>query len=151
MYPAAFTRTVASVLDDMHFDKIIDQLQDRKYISKAHLRRSLQACAENSLNHTIQGFENRRLLPDRHVVAEVDRSQNLSVQQLHAPECRRELEETITTSYDNRTPNQQEREDIFETGESDENLTEKPLLDESHLEDSDDESDTELKQIVTSL
>lgn len=149
MYPGAFTRTVALILDGMPLDNVIDQLVERKLISKAHLKRPLQACAEKIQKHTIQGFENCRLSTE-HQMAAGGHSQNLREQELHIPKCRRELGETIITSYDDRNLNQKEREDLYVPYESEENPTEYSLL-EAPQEDSEDEPDTELKQIVTSL
>ena len=149
MYPAAFTRTIAFVLDDMKFDNIIEKLLERKYISKAHLNRPIQACSDDASNYIVQGFENRSLSSQHHVLAEGGQSQNLSVQHSHATECRRELEETIITSFDKRNTIQQERE-ASESVESEGNLIQEPL-NEVHLENSNSESDTELKQIVTCL
>ena len=48
LQPASFTRTMATVLDEMHHDTILDNLLEQNYISKAHIKRSFQACAKEN-------------------------------------------------------------------------------------------------------
>ena len=149
MKPAAFTRTVVLVLDDMHFDNAIDKLIDRQIISKAHLKRPFQVCGQE--NDTIQAIKNSRILPCRAVCAKEDGTCNLREDQ--SPVCRRELEETVITSYDDRNANQQEREVIIVPHGSEQSPTGETQHEDSDSESevSNSEAETELKQIVTSL
>ena len=92
MKPAAFTSTVATLLDEMHLDPIIDQLMERKYLRREHIKKPYQACATE------------RTVPVLHNLNTIQ-----SVQETNAAEtvmCRCEMEESVITSFDNKLPDQ---------------------------------------------
>ena len=117
MKPAAFTSTIATLLDEMHLDDIIDQLMERKCLRSDHVMKPHQACATESTAPVLHNLNTIQ-----------------SVQETNAAEtvmCRREREESVITSFDNRLHDQlnvpQERVDqprpeldsLYETQESD--------------------------------